>query len=328
MRIKLLRFKLALLFLLIGLTATGCSLPKFSLFPEAGPLKETTIQGSGTEKILVLPVNGVISSQGQERLLRSAPSLVERVMTQLKHAEKDSSIKAVLLKVDSPGGSVTASDILYHEILAYKKRTGVKIVVAMMNVAASGGYYISLPADWIVAHPTTVTGSIGVIFARPGMSGLMEKTGLAMEVSKSGEQKDMGSPFKPPTEKERAIFQELTDTLAKRFFNLVIQHRKLDPDQQQQIETARIFLPEDAKKLGLIDQIGYLTDAIEKARELAGLGPDARVITLRRQESEDDTIYNPSSRKANGGLNDTAALLNPLRVFPETGFYYMWPAAF
>ncbi len=322
------RMKLVFLFVLIGLTTAGCSLPKFSIFPEAGPLKETTLQGSGAEKILVLPVNGVISSQGQEQLLRSKASLVERVMTQLKHAEKDPSIKALLLKVDSPGGSVTASDILYHEILAYKQRTGVKMVVAMMNVAASGGYYISLPADWIVAHPTTVTGSVGVIFARPGVSGFMEKAGLALEVSKSGEQKDMGSPFKPPSDQDNKIFQELTDVLAKRFLDLVVQHRNLDPAQRQQIATARIFLPEDATRLGLVDQIGYLGDAIEKAKELAGLGPDARVISFRRQESADDTIYNPSSEKESDGLHSTAALLNPLQAFPQTGFYYMWPAAF
>jgi protease-4 len=316
------------LFVLIGLMVAACSLPKFSLFPEAGPLKETTLQGSGEEKILVVPVEGVISTQGQERLLRSSPSMVEQIMTHLKHAEKDPKIKALLLKVNSPGGSVTASDILYHELSAYKQRTGVKMVVVMMNLAASGGYYISLPADWILAHPTTVTGSIGVIFARPGVSGFMEKYGLAMEVSKSGEQKDMGSPFKAPTDVERVIFQDLTDTLARRFLDLVTKHRNINPTQQQRIATARVFLPEEAKELGLVDQIGYLNDAIEKTRELAGLGPDARVITFKRHESEDDTIYNPSGRQDTLDAQSSSALLNPLRFFPEAGFYYMWPGAF
>ena len=150
----------------------------------------------------------------------------------------------------------------------------------MMNVAASGGYYISLPSDWIIAHPTTITGSIGVIFARPGFSGFMEKYGFAMQVNKSGEQKDMGSPFRPPTEADQVIFQSLTDTLADRFLGLVQKHRNLKPDQREQIASARIYLADDAKKLGLVDQIGYLTDAIDKARSLAGLNADARVVTF------------------------------------------------
>ena len=320
--------KSLMLFFLIGLTTAGCSLPKLSLFPEQGPLKEVTLQGSGAEKILVVDVNGVISSQGRERILRSSSSMVERVVSRLKRAEKDPNIKALLLKVDSPGGSVTASDIIYHEISAYKKRTGVKMVVAMMNVAASGGYYISLPADWIVAHPTTITGSVGVIFARPGISGLMEKVGMTMEVSKSGPDKDMGSPFKAPTQEEIAIFQSLTDTLAQRFIGLVVEHRKLNPSTREKIATARVYLAEDAKQLGLVDQIGYLNDAIDKAKELAGLKPDAKVVVLKHNESEDETIYQPSSKKEGGAIGEAVGLPNPLKAFPEAGFYYIWPTAY
>jgi protease-4 len=171
---------LILMVCLVGISM-GCSLPKINLFPEAGPLKEVVLEGSGEDKILVISINGVISDQPKEKLLRSQPGMVQEVVTHLKRAEQDPRIKALLLKVNSPGGGVTASDILYHEISAYKARTGVKMVVAMMNLAASGGYYISLPADWIVAHPTTVTGSIGVIFARPQVSGFMEKYGFCDE---------------------------------------------------------------------------------------------------------------------------------------------------
>ena len=198
----------------------------------------------------------------------------------------------------------------------------------MMNVAASGGYYISLPSDWIIAHPTTITGSIGVIFARPGFSGFMEKYGFAMQVNKSGEQKDMGSPFRPPTEADQVIFQSLTDTLADRFLGLVQKHRNLKPDQREQIASARIYLADDAKKLGLVDQIGYLTDAIDKARSLAGLNADARVVTFRHYSSEDDTIYNPSGRARGEGLADLAPVLKPLAELPGAGFYYLWPASF
>ena len=133
-------------FMAILLVLTGCSLPKLSLFPEAGPLKEVTLEGTGDQKILVLTINGAISDQPKEKLLRTRPSMVQELVSHLQRAEKDTQIKALLLKVNSPGGPVTASDILYHEISGYKERTGVKVIVSMMDVAASGGYYLSLPA--------------------------------------------------------------------------------------------------------------------------------------------------------------------------------------
>lgn len=306
----------------------GCSLPRISLFGEpAGPLKEITLQGTAEGKILVLPVEGAISGKPKRQLVQRRPSLLQQTVAYLKRAEKDPEIKALLIKVNSPGGTVTASDILYHEISAYKKRTGVKVVVSMMNVAASGAYYISLPADHIMAHPTTVTGSIGVIFMRPGVSGLMEKVGLSVAVSTSGEQKDMGTPFRPPTEQEKAIFQELTDEMAQRFLSLVVKHRKLTPDQKEQIASARIYLAPQAKDLGLVDQIGYLDDAVAKAKELAHLPADARVITYRRYEPEDDTIYNPSIAYQNDDMASTIPLLSPLTAAGQADFCYIWPAA-
>lgn len=314
--------------IMILLAITGCSLPKLTLFGEKQePLQEFVLQGSGKGKILVLSIDGVISDKPQDRLLRSYPSMVQQAVAYLKHAEQDPEIKALLLKVNSPGGTVTASDILFHEISAYKQRTGVKMIVAMMSVAASGGYYISLPADYIMAHPTTVTGSIGVIFMRPGVSGLMEKAGLSMTVNKSGAQKDMGSPFRPPTEEEHVLFQGLTDGLAGRFYDLVMQHRKLKPDQREQVATARVYLAPQAQALGLVDQIGYLDDAVAKAKEIAGLDADARVITYRRNKVEDDTLYNPAIQRQGSDLEALVPFLAPLSAATEAGFYYVWPAA-
>ena len=315
--------------LMMGMAACliSCSMPKFSLFPEAGPLKEVTLEGAGKDKILVLTIDGTLSDQPQQKLIRSEPGMVQEVVTQLRHAEKDPEIKALLLKVNSPGGPVTASDILYHEILDYKTRTKAKVVVAMMNVAASGGYYLSLPADWIMAHPTTITGSIGVIFMRPGVSGFMEEYGFTMDVSKSGEQKDMGSPFRPPTEKDEAIFQELTTQMAERFYNLVQKHRKIGLTQMKKIATARIFMADEALKLGLVDEIGYLSDAVDKAKSIAGLKADAKVVTYRRYETTDDNIY---ISNLSSGRNLPEANLPTLTQFlaiPEAGFYYLWPLA-
>lgn len=305
----------------------GCSLPKLSLFPEAGPLKEITLEGTGDEKILVLTISGRISDQPKQKLLQSKPSMVQELVAHLQRAEKDPKIKALLLKVDSPGGPATVSDILYHEISDYKERSGAKLVVAMMNVAASGGYYLSLPADWIMAHPTTITGSIGVIFMRPGVSGFMEKYGFAMNINKSGAQKDMGSPFREPTEKDEAIFQDLTDKMAQRFYSLVQKHRKLSPAQMERIKTASIFLAPEAQQLGLVDEIGYIEDAVAKAKALADLKADAKVVTYRRVESEGDNIYNPAMSGPQGGAQADLPTLTRFLDIPEAGFYYLWPAA-
>ncbi len=314
-----------LILMAVAILASGCIKPKINLFPDTTePLKERTVQGKGKEKILLIPIKGFISDS-PKGLVRQRPGMVQEVVSQLKRAEKDKNIKAVLLKVDSSGGSVSASDLLYHEIMDYKKRTGVKVVAAMMGTAASGGYYISLTGDTILAHPTTVTGSIGVIFLTPKVSGLMEKIGLEVEVDKSGRNKDMGSPFRKDTEEERQILQGLIDSLAKRFLDLVATRRKLDPAAMANISTARVYLAREALELGLVDEIGYLDDAIRQAERLGGLPADAKVIAYRRTEYPDDNLYNiatgkPGEDKLNLislGLPDSASYL-------RSGLFYLW----
>jgi protease-4 len=194
-----------------------------------------------------------------------------------------------------------------------------------MGVAASGGYYICLPADFILAHPTTLTGSIGVIFLRPGVSGLMGKLGLDVEVAKSGVNKDMGSPFRPPTAGEKALFQSLTDRLGQRFLQLVSTHRHPTPDALADIASARVYLAPEALALGLVDQIGYLPAALGEARRRAGLPEDSRVVVYRRQEYPDDTLYNPQS--IFGGGFPPAVVDLGLPTGRPAGFYYLWPAA-
>jgi protease-4 len=308
---------------------TGCQVPKIRLFPsQADPLEEYVLEGKGKQKILVIHMRGIISNAPRKGFIRTKPSMVQEVVSQLRLAEKDDNVEAVILKIDSPGGSVTASDILYNEIAGYKNRTKAKVVVAMMGVAASGAYYIALPADYIQAHPTTITGSIGVIFARPKVSGLMQKIGVDVEVNKSGADKDMGSPFRPTSTAEKKIFQELTDKLGDRFVNLVISHRNLEPEAVAQISTARVYLANEALVLGLVDQIGYLENAVDRAKKLAGLDEDARVIVYRRTEYPDDNIYNTSTRydghaKASLISMELPGSLNHI----QTGFYYLWPAA-
>ena len=305
----------------------GCAAPQVKLFSDASdPLQEFTIQGEADEKVLVISISGVITTKPNQSFLRTMPGLVQETVSQLKKAEKDKKIKSVLIKVDSPGGTVTAGDMLYHEIMAYKEKTGVKIVVSMMGTAASGGYYVSLPADTIMAHPTTITGSVGVIIMQPDVSGLMDKIGVDMRVNKSGDQKDMGSPFRAATPEEEELLKNVTGDLASRFLSLVQKHRGIDEPVLSEVASAKVYLAKDAQKLGLIDGIGYLDDALEEARNIAGLPDNAKVVAYRRTKYPDDNLYNSATLYQGGsgvslidvgipGADVTS--LNP-------GFYYLW----
>lgn len=313
--------------MIAGLFVNGCMFPTLKLFTDASdPLKEFTIEGEEEGKVLMIPVHGIISDISRKGMIQTEPSMVQDIVSQLKLAEKDSEIKAVLFKIDSPGGSVTASDILYHEIKSFKERTGVKVTAVIMNVAASGGYYMALPADYIVAHPTSVTGSIGVIFLKPKFYGLMDKIGVDVEVNTSGENKDMGSPFRKETKAEDKIFQGLTDSLGKRFIDLVVENRGLSPEVVKDISTARIYLAGEALKLGLVDEIGYISDAISKTKALAGLDEKSKVVVYRRDEFPDDNLYNTQTRFQGKTYSLIDLGLPDMSMLNRAGFYYLWPA--
>jgi protease-4 len=290
------------------------------------PLQELTIQGETDEKVLVISISGIISTSPNQSFLRTMPSMVQETVSQLKKAEKDDKIKSVLIKVDSPGGTVTAGDMLYHEIMAYKEKTGVKIVVSMLGTAASGGYYVSLPADTIMAHPTSITGSVGVIIMQPDVSGLMDKIGVDMRVSKSGNQKDMGSPFRAATPEEEELLKNVTDDLAARFLGLVQKHRGIDEPVLSEVASAKVYLAEDAQKLGLIDDIGYLDDALEEARNIAGLPENAKVVAYRRTKYPDDNLYNSATSYQGGsGVSLIDVGVPGAEVTSlSPGLYYLW----
>jgi protease-4 len=312
-----------------ALLVQSCGTARFSIFADiSDPLAEYTLQGTGRERILVIPVQGTVTDAPKKGFVRSRPSMVQEVVSRLRKAEKEGKVKAVILKVDSPGGTVTASDMLYHEIAGFRERTGRPVVAALMKTATSGAYYISLPADYIMAHPTTVTGSTGVIFLRPKVEGLMGKLGVSVEIAKSGRMKDMGSPFRPDTDEERRILQGMIDTFAGRFLDLVAFHRQPGAPAMEVISTARIFSADEALRLGLVDGTGYLDDAVAEARRLAGLGEDARVVVYRRQEYPDDTLYGAAATGGTGELKVLDPGLPAVAGMEEAGFYYLWlPAA-
>jgi protease-4 len=306
------------------LAVSGCSLLTIELTPRVKPLEEETVEGSGTAKILLLGLEGVLAEDPPTLTLGTPPPhvpLLARVREELKKADRDEAVKALVLRINSPGGTITASDILHREIAAFKARRRVPVVAAIMDVGASGGYYVALAADAIVAHPTAVTGSIGVVMLTVNAQGLMEKLGVAPEAIKSGPKKDAGSPFRPLTDEERGIFQGVIDEMHGRFVRLIARERRLAEPRVQALADGRIYTAAQARELGLIDQVGYLDDAIARARQLAGLG-EARVVMYHRPRDYRATYYSTTTapRGAEAALGPLAGLAGG--AGPR--FLYLW----
>ena len=201
------------------------------------------------------------------------------VVDEIKEHVKDHSIKAIILRIDSPGGAVGPSQEIYDEV---KKASGEKhIVVSMGSIAASGGYYIASPADMIFANPGTLTGSIGVIMEIPNLEGLMTKIGVRTEVIKSGRHKDMASAFRKMEKEDRELLQGVLDNVHEQFIRAVAEGRKLSVDGIRPIADGRIFTGEQAKGLRLVDELGTLEDAIGKAAELAGISGEPEVVSKK-----------------------------------------------
>ncbi len=226
------------------------------------------------DAVAVIYANGVIAS-GMEGSTPIATGISPSgIQADLRRADGDSSVKAVVLRINSPGGSVVASNEIYKMLKDFKK----PIVVSMGEEAASGGYYISCAAKWIVANPDTLTGSIGVISEMTNVDELIKKVGVEIVVIKTGPNKDIGSPFRPMTEDEKKIWQTVIDQAFDGFVQVVAQGRNLPEDKVRQIGDGRVYNGRQAKELGLVDQLGYLDDAVSKAGELGGIKGKPRVI--------------------------------------------------
>ncbi|HOW84672.1 MAG TPA: signal peptide peptidase SppA [Candidatus Aminicenantes bacterium] len=278
--------------------------------------------GPAADKVLMIDVDGTISAALETSFLAREKSVVARVFERLERAAADPRVKAVLLRLDTPGGEVTASDMVYHEILRFKERTGKPVVGLMMSVAASGGYYIASACDLIIAHPTTLTGSIGVISVFPSVEGLMTKVGVKVEIVKSGPAKDAGSPFRTMTENEKKLYQGIIDEYFQAFLDVVARGRKgkVAAGELRTIADGRVYTATQALGLGLIDGVGYFEDAFGKARDLAGLDR-ARLVSYTYFPKTKSNIY--AGRPAGAGLLD-ARVLESIAASLKTGFYYLW----
>lgn len=308
------------LFMVIGLQ-TGCI--TINLIEPSGPVQEVRLSGTGEGKVLVLDLSGVISAQDKEGFIPH-PNMVALFKEELTRAAKDDKVKALVLRINSPGGTVTASDILYHELREFKLKKKVPVIASMMDVAASGGYYLAMAADSIWVHPSTVTGSIGVIMLTVNARGLLEKVGLEANAITSGPRKDMGSPFRVMTVEERAIFQSVIDSFYHQFLAVVQEGRPhLSSDQIKKLADGRIYSGGQAKEAGLIDEIGYLEDAIAMAKKKAGL-TEAQVVTYGHRGEYQNNIYSRLFGASAGMVSFTNLDLLSMVRGGTPQFMYLW----
>jgi protease-4 len=319
---------LSLLFVLTTfLLLNGCG-TSFVVTPveTSNKLDETTVEsGKGLfqDKIAIVEVEGLLSDGKSTALLGSSENPVSLFTQELKEAADDSSVKAVVLRVNSPGGTVSGSDVMYQLVKRFKEKTHKPVVASILDVGASGAYYVSCAADKIVAQPTSLVGSIGVIFETFNLEGTMQKLGVKPENYKSAAHKDIGSWFREPTDDEKQIMQSLVDEYYARFKSIVTSGRPgLDTSKLTMITDGRVFSGVVGQQLGLVDQVGMLEDAIETAKGICN-SPNAKVVEYKRPYAYGGSIYALNSAPVPKADVLQLQLPDAASVMP-TGFYYIW----
>lgn len=303
----------------------------------AGPrLEEFVVEDNdATSKIAVIPVQGIITGQFSDR---GGFSMVDVIKAQLRRATNDRKVKAVILKVDSPGGEVLASDEIANAIEDFQRDAKKPVVVSMGSLAASGGYYVSAPCRWIVANELSITGSIGVIMSGLNYRGLMDKVGLRPEVFKSGKYKDMLSGSREPdqiTPEERAMVQNLIDQTFKKFKSVVAEGRQYARDQNQmegralasdwtEYADGRVLSGKEAYELGFVDELGNFDDAVDRAKQIANIHADANLIEYRQRYDLGDFLgmFGESQASSRVVKVDLGVELPKLQA---GCMYYLWP---
>lgn len=287
----------------------------------AGEVEEVVVRESPRwferNRVALVDVGGFIGTEPSWLL---GGTTVADIKEKLDRAAADRRVKAVVLRIESPGGTVSASDIVYREVLRFKQQTGKPVVAALMGTAASGGYYVALAADRIVASPTTVTGSVGVVLHLLNVEGLFGKLGVKSDVIKSGGKKDIGSPMRPMTPEEREILEGVIAALFDRFVLAVRSGRPaMSEDDLAAVSDGRIVTAGRALELNMVDDIGYLDDAIAEAMALADVA-HADVILYRPFPHYNANIYAATS-STEGMVEQGLELL--LRRSGPT-FLYLW----
>jgi protease-4 len=247
------------------------------------------------DKIAIIEIRGVITQSSG-------------IIEELNQYQEDEGVKAIILRIDSPGGGVGPAQEIHREILKVKSKK--KVVTSMGSVAASGGYYIACASDLIIANPGTITGSIGVIMEFANIEELFKKIGIKGVVLKSGEHKDIGSPFREMTPEEKKIIQGVIDNVHQQFVQAVAKGRKMDQEKVMQIADGRILTGEQAKQIGLVDQIGNLQDTIDIVAKMAGIEGKPNILYPKRKFSLWELLVKETTSAILDTLNEKGFELN------------------
>jgi protease-4 len=337
-KVKIMRRGICLLIVAMLTGLSGCGggqmAYKITPIPASEELQETTVAsdpGAFLPKVAIVDIEGTISNSRKSTLFGEGENMMALTVEKLQKAAADPKVKAVVLRINSPGGTITASDILYREVLKVRQGdeakgyAGKPVVAAMMDIAASGGYYVACGADEIVAEPTSVTGSIGVVMLTYNVKGLFDKVGVSTDAIKSGPMKDASSPFRPMKPEERQLFQSMITEYYENFLTVVAASRtKLSKDEIRKLADGRIYTGRQACSLGLVDEIGGLEDAIENAKARACIHK-ARVIMYDRPAGYRGTIYSESEHvKPEVSQNGLINVQIPEFLQQQGAFLYLW----
>ena len=314
---------------MVGCASTGCLPDSFIVTPVSSQpeLKERVLYNESTfpdGKIAIIEVDGVIANTRKSGFLTTGEHPVAKLTEQLDTARRDKSVKAVVLRINSPGGTVTASEIMHHEIKRLRA-SGKPVVAMMMDVAASGGYYIACAADEIMACNSTVTGSIGVVMQTMEVTKTMEMIGVKAHTIKSGDQKAAGSPFEELQPEQREVFQNIINELYGQFVDVVTEGRpELSREQVLPLADGRVYTAKQALELKLIDRIGSIREAIDWAKEKSGV-KKAKVVSYRRPHLRASNYYARQDRNpATGNLTLLNVDLGANETALNAPVMYLW----
>lgn len=281
-------------------------------YPE---MQEIWAWGAGQTKVVAVPLRGMILLNEEPGLFGSAVGTASMALKSIRRATHDPQVQAIILTVDSGGGGITASDVLYKALLEFKAaQEGRRVVALFGDAAASGAYYVCMAADRILAHPTSMTGSIGVVMQTLNLQELAQKIGVKDVTIKSGENKDLLNPLTAVSEKQRRMLQGIVDELHERFVTLVAEGRGLPRKTVANLGDGRVFSASHARDIGLVDELGYWQDAVNETARLLGV--------------ENVKVYRYEAEFTFSDLFRAAAGWNPLRSFwrrpRPIRLYYRW----
>lgn len=315
--------------LLLCIFMAGCGTPSLLITPVSNTDKIEEINADDDapwtpSKIAIIEVEGMIINARTGGLLQASENKLSLFTQEMNRAARDPAVKAVVLRINSPGGTVTCSDTMYEIVKDFRQKTGKPVVASAQEVCASGAYYIACGADQIVASPTSIVGSVGVILTTLDISGIMGKLGIRAEAITSGPLKDMGSPFKPLDPEARAVMQGMIDDYYKRFVGVVTSNRTQlsDPAVLKTATDGRVFSGEQALKNHMVDRLGTLEDALDLAREMSK-SPGSRAVLYRRPFGYGGSIYAQQQTPA-PQVNVLRLELPESELFLPRGFYYLW----